>query len=161
MWGPSSSTRDQTHVPGIARWVLNHGTTREDPIHSLYVKCINFITTWPWLHIKIILRIIPLKYRPLSLLAAGRKAMTNLDNILKIRGITLLTKVCIVKAMVFPVVMYGYASWPIKKAEHQRTDAFELWCWRRLLSAPWTARKSSQSILKEFNTEYSSEGLIL
>ena len=87
--------------------------------------------------------------------------MTNLDNVLKIRGITLLTKFCIVKAMVFPVVMYGYASWPIKKAEHQRTDAFELWCWRRLLRAPWTARKSSQSILKEFNTEYSSEGLIL
>ena len=74
MWGPSSPTRDQTHVPGIARWVLNHWTTREDPIHSLYVKWINFVTTWPWLHIRIILRIILLKYRPLSLLAAWKKS---------------------------------------------------------------------------------------
>ena len=82
-------------------------------------------------------------------LLLGRKAMTNLDSVLKSRGITLPTKVCLVKAMVFPVVMYGCESWIKKKAEHQRIDAFELWCWRRLLRVPWTTRRSSQSILKE------------
>ena len=87
--------------------------------------------------------------------------MTNLDNILKSRDITLPTKVCLVKAMVFPVVMYGYESWAIKKSEHRRTDAFELWCWRRLLRIPWTARKSNQSILKEVSPECSLEGLML
>ena len=91
-------------------------------------------------------------------LLLGRKAMTNLDNILKSRHITLLTKVCIVKAMVFPVVVYGCESWTIKKAEHQRIDAFEVWCWRRLLRVPWTARRSNQSILKEISPEYSLEG---
>ena len=91
----------------------------------------------------------------------GRKAMTNLDSVLKSRDITLPTKVCLVKAMVFPVVMYGCASWTIKKAEHQRMDAFELWCWRRLLRVPWTARRSNQSILKEISLEYSLEGLML
>ena len=90
-----------------------------------------------------------------------KKAMTNLDSILKSRDITLLTKVQIVKPVVFPVVMYGHESWIIKMAEHQRTDAFKLWCWRRLLRVPWTARRSNQSILKEINTEYSSEGLML
>ena len=90
-----------------------------------------------------------------------RKAMTNLDSILKSRNITLPTKAHLVKAMVFPVVMYGCESWTIRKAEHQRIDAFELWCWRRLLRVPWTTRKSSQSILKEINPEYSMEGLIL
>ena len=94
-------------------------------------------------------------------LLIGRKAMTNLDNILKSRDIILPTKVCIVKAMVFPVVMYGCESWTIKKAEHQKTDAFELWCWRRLLRVPWIARISSQSILKEISPEYSLEGLML
>ena len=94
-------------------------------------------------------------------LLLGRKAMTNLDSILKSRDITLLTKVCLVKAMAFPVVMYGCESWTIKKAEHQRVDAFELWCWRRLLRVPWTARRSSQSILKEISPEYSLEGLML
>ena len=84
-----------------------------------------------------------------------RKAMTNLDSILKSRDINLPTKVCIVKAMVFPVVMYGYESWTIKKAEHRRIDASELWCWRRLLRVPWTARRSNQSILKEISTGYS------
>ena len=84
-------------------------------------------------------------------LLLGRKTMTNLDSILKSRDITLPTKVCLVKAMVFPVVMYGCESWTIKKAECRRIDAFELWCWRRLLRVPWTARKSSQSILKEIN----------
>ena len=87
--------------------------------------------------------------------------MTNLDSILKSRDITLPTKVHLVKAMVFPVVMYGCESWTIKKAEHQRIDAFELWCWRRLLRVPWTARRSNQSILKEINPDYSLEGLML
>ena len=86
-----------------------------------------------------------------------RKAMTNLDSVLKSRDITLPTKVYVVKAMVFPVVMYGCESWTIKKAEHQRTDAFKLWCWRRLLRVPWTARRSNQSTLKEINPEYSLE----
>ena len=94
-------------------------------------------------------------------LLLGRKAMTNLDSILKSRNITLPTKVCLVKAMVFPVVMCGYESWTTKKAEHRRIDAFELWCWRRLLRVPWTARRSKQSILKEINPEYSLEGLII
>ena len=94
-------------------------------------------------------------------LLLGRKAMTNLDSILKSRDITLLTKVCLVKAMVFPVVMYGCESWTIKKAEHWRTDAFVLWCWRRLLRVPWTARRSNQSILKEISPGCSLEGLML
>ena len=94
-------------------------------------------------------------------LLLGRKAMTNVDSILKSRDITLPTKVRLVKAMVFPVVMYGYESWTIKKAERQRTDAFELWCWRRLLRVPWTARRSNQSILKEISPEHSLEGLML
>ena len=87
--------------------------------------------------------------------------MTNLDSILKSKDITLPTKVHMVKAMVFPVVMYGSESWTVKKAECQRIDAFELWCWRRLLRVPWTARRSNQSILKEINPEYSLEGLML
>ena len=87
--------------------------------------------------------------------------MTNLDSILKSRDITLPTKVRLIKAMVFPVVMYGFESWTIKKAEHQRIDAFELWCWRRFLRVPWTARRSSQSILKEISLECSLEGLML
>ena len=91
----------------------------------------------------------------------GRKVMINLDSILKSRDITLLTKVHLVKAMVFPVVMYRCESWIIKKAEHQRMDAFELWCWRRLLRVPWTARRSNQSILREINLEYSLERLML
>ena len=94
-------------------------------------------------------------------LLLGRKAMTNLDSILKSRGITLPTKVPIVKAMVFPVVMYECESRTIKKAEHQRTDAFELRCWRRLLRVPWTARRSNQLMLKDINSEYSLEGLML
>ena len=87
--------------------------------------------------------------------------MTNLDSILKIRDITLTTKVCLVKAMVFPIVMYGCESWTIEKAECQKIDAFELWCWRRLLRVPWTARRSNWSILKKINPEYSLEGLML
>ena len=88
-------------------------------------------------------------------------SVTNLDSILKSRDITLPTKVCLLKAMIFPAVMYGCESWTIKKAECRRVDAFELWCWRRLLSVPWTARKSNQSILKEISPEYSWEGLML
>ena len=91
----------------------------------------------------------------------GRKTMTDLDSVLKSRNITLLAKVCIVKAMVFPVVMYGCESWTIKKAEHLRTDAFELWCWRRLLAVPWAAGRSNQSVLKKISPEYSLEGLML
>ena len=94
-------------------------------------------------------------------LLLGRKAMTNLDNILKSRDVTLPIKLHLVKAMVFPVVMYGWESWTIKKAEHQRINAFELWCWRRLLRVPWTPRRSNQSILKEISPEYSLGGLIL
>ena len=89
------------------------------------------------------------------------KFMTNLDSILKSRDMTLSTKVNLVKAMVFPVVMYGCESWTIRKAEHRRIDAFELWCWRRLLRVPWTARRSNQSILREIKLEYSLEGLML
>ena len=96
-----------------------------------------------------------------SCLLLGRKAMTNLNSTLKSRNITLSTKVHLVKAMVFQVVMYGYDSWTIKKAENWRIDAFELWCWRRLLGVPWTARRSNQSILKEISPEYSLEGLML
>ena len=94
-------------------------------------------------------------------LLLGRKVMTNLDSILKSRDITLTTKVHLFKAMVFPVVMYGCESWTIKKAECRRIDDFELWCWRRLLRVPWTARRSNQSILKETSREYSLEGLML
>ena len=94
-------------------------------------------------------------------LLLGRKVMTNLDSILKSRDITLPRKVHLVKAMVFPVVMYGYESWAMKKAECQRIDAFELWCWRRLLRVPWTAKRSNQSVLEEISPEYSLEGLML
>ena len=94
-------------------------------------------------------------------LLLGRKTMTNLDSVLKSRNITLPTKVPIVKAMVFPVVMYGCESWTIKKTEQQRIDAFKLWCWRRLLKVPWTARRSNQSILGEIKPVYSLEGLML
>ena len=94
-------------------------------------------------------------------LLLGRKVMTNIDSILKSRDVTLPTKFCLVKTMVFPVVMYGCESWTIKKHECRRIDAFELWCWRRLLRIPWTARRSKQSILTEISSEYSLEGLML
>ena len=94
-------------------------------------------------------------------LLLARNAMTNIDSIVKSRDISLSTKVCLVKAMVFPVVMHGCESWTMKKAEHRRIDAFEVWCWRRLLRVPWTARRSNQSILKETSPEYSLEGLML
>ena len=91
----------------------------------------------------------------------GRKAMTNLDSVLKSRKITLPTNICLVKAMVFPVVTYGCESWTIKKAEHPKIGAFELWCWRRLLRVPWTARRSKQSVLKKINSDSSFQGLML
>ena len=94
-------------------------------------------------------------------LLLGRKVMTNLDSILKSRDISLSTKVCLVKAMVFPIVMYGCESWTIEKAEHRKIDTFELWCWRRLLRVLWTARRYNHSILKEISLEYSLEGLML
>ena len=94
-------------------------------------------------------------------LLLGRKVMMNLSSILKSRDITLLTKVCLVKVMVFPVVMYGYESWTVKKAEHRRIDVFELWCWRRLLRVLWTTRRSNRSILKDISPECSLEGLML
>ena len=94
-------------------------------------------------------------------LLLGRKVMTNLDSLLRSRDITLLTKVCLIKAMIFPVVMYGCESWTIKKAECERIDVFALWCWRRLLRVPWTARRSNQSILKEISPEYSLEEFML
>ena len=94
-------------------------------------------------------------------LCLGRKIMTNQYSVLESRDITLLTKVCLVKAVVFPVVMYGCESWTVKKAEHQRIDAFELWCWRRLLRIPWTTKRSNQSILKEISPKYSLEGMML
>ena len=101
------------------------------------------------------------KHEIKSHLRLGRKVMAKLDGILKSRDITLLTKVCLTKAMIFPVVMYRCKSWTIKKAEHWRTDASELWCWRRLFRVPWVARRSNQSILKEISPEYSLEGLML
>ena len=91
----------------------------------------------------------------------GRKTMTNLDSILRSRDVTLPSKVCLVKALFFPVVIYGWECWTIKKTKHRRIDAFELWCWRRLLRVPWTARRSNQSILKEISPQYSLEGLML
>ena len=91
----------------------------------------------------------------------GRKAMTNLDSVLKIRDVTLLTKIHIVKPMVFPMVTYSCESWSVKKAEHERTDAFKLWCWIRFLKVAWTARRSNQSVIMEINPEYSLEGLML
>ena len=91
-------------------------------------------------------------------LLLGRKAMTHLDSVLKSRDITLLTKIHVIKAMFFSLVMYGYENWTIRKAERQRIDAFKLWCWRRLLRVPWTTRRSNQSMLKEINPEYSLEG---
>ena len=94
-------------------------------------------------------------------LLLGRKAITNLDRVLKSRDVTFLTKVCVVKAVVFPVVTFGCESWTIKKAEHRRTEASELWCWRRLFRVLWTARRPNQSILKEINPEFSLEGLML
>ena len=130
----------------ITSWQIDGETMKTgETLFSLAPKSLQMVTA-------------AMKLRHLLL---GRKAMTNLDSILKSRDITLLTKVHISNAVVFPVVMYGCESWTINKAECRRIDAFELWCWRRLLRVPWTARRSSQSILKEISPEYSLEGLML
>ena len=121
-------------------------------------QCKQWLTLFLWAPKSLHMVIAAMKLRHLLF---GRKVMTNLDTILKSRDITLSTKVCLVKAMVFPVVMYGCESWAIRKAEHRSIDAFELWCWRRLLRACWTARRSNQSILKEISPGYSLEGLML
>ena len=135
----SIPTRDWTTVKA---WSPNHWTTREVPRGTLLMR----------FHLS-------MKFKRCLLL--GRKAMTNLNNVLKSRDVTLLTKVHLVKATVFPVVIYGCESWTIKKPERWTIDALELWCWRRLLRVPWTARRSNQSILKEINPEYSLEGPML
>ena len=119
-----------------------------------------WLTLFSWAPTSLQLVTAAMKLKDACLLL-GRKAMTNLDSMLKSRDITLPTKVHLVKAMVFPVVMYGCESWTIKKAEHRRTDAFELWCWRRLLRVPWTARRSNQSNLKLISPECSLEGLMM
>ena len=140
----SQKTKIMTSGP-ITSWQID-GETREAVTNIIWApKSLQMVTA-------------PMKLRHLLL---ERKVMINLDSILKSRDITLSTKVCLVKAMLFPVVMYGCESWNIKKAEHQRTDAFELWCWRRFLRVPWTTRRSKQSILKEVSPEYSLEGLML
>ena len=126
-----------------ARWASVHRITKESDM------------TWAPKSLQMVTVAMKLKD------ACSLEEKTNVDSILKNRDITLQTKVCLVKAMVIPVVMCGYESWTIKKAEHQRIDAFELWCWRRLLRVPWTGSRSNQSILKEISPEYSLEGLML
>ena len=126
-------------------WQIDGETVETETLFSWAPKSLQIVTA-------------AMKLRHLLL---GRKAMTNLDSILKSRDITLPTKIHLVKAIFFSIVMYGCESWTIKKAEHQRTDAFKLWCWRRLLRVPWAARRSIPSILKEINPEYSLEGLML
>ena len=138
-------------VTPFSLWILHRFPLYSGSVLPVEYKPHKCIVFWSWSHSTHCKRRLLLE----------RKAMTNLDNILKSRDITLPTKVHLVKAMVFPVVTYGYESWTIKKAERRRIDAFELWCWRRLLRVPWTARRSSQSILKEISPEYSLEGLIL
>ena len=136
--GPSQP-KDWTWISCLGRWTLYHWATREGLMAELY-DC---------------------SHETKRRLLLGRKVMTNLDSVLKSRDITLPTKVCLVKAMFFLVVMYGCESWTLKKAEHQRSDAFELWCWRRLLRVPWSSRRSNQSILKEISPGCSLEGLML
>ena len=133
----------QSHHFMASRWGNNGNSDRFDFL-GLQNHCRWWLQPWSKRH-----------------LLLGRKAVTNLDSILKSRDITLLTKVHIVRAMVFPVIIYGCEIWTIKIAESQRTDAFELWCWRRLLRVPWTARRSNQSILKEINLDHSLEVLML
>ena len=145
------------HGPDIPRSCTILLFTASD-LTSITSHIHSWVLFFPWLHLFILSEVISPLF---STLALGRKAMTNLDSILKSRNITLPTKVCLVKAMIFPVVMYGCESWTIKKAEHGRIDAFELWCWRRLLRVLWTARRSNQTILKEISPEYSLEGLMV
>ena len=130
-------------------------------IQKTKIKISGPTTSWQIDGERVAPKLLQMVTEAMKFLLLGRKAMTNLDSLLKSRDITLPTKVCVVKGVVFPVVMYGCESWTIKKAECRGTDAFELWCWRRLLRVPWTARKSYQSILKEISPEYSLEGLML
>ena len=129
----------------ITSWHIDTETLETETLFSWTPKSLQMVTA-------------AMKFKDTCL---GRKVMTNLDSILKIRAITLPTKFRLVKAMVFPLVTYGCESWTIKKAEYQKIDGFELWCWRRLLTVPWTERRSNQSILKEISPEYSLEGLML
>ena len=158
---PFSPTRDQTHIPGIARWVLNHWTTREGPIHSLYVKWINFVTTWLWLHIRIILRIILLKYRPLNLLAAWKKSYDKPRLHIKNQRHYFPDKVSSSQS-------YGSSSghvwmWELDYQESWalKNWCFWTWCWMRLLRVPWTARRFNSSILNAVSAECSLEKLML
>ena len=137
-----------------------HGVTNSQDIPSHYCMAKRRVTDFLFLGSKITMDS-DCSHEIRRQFLLGRKVMTNPASVLKSRDITLLTKVCIVKAMVFPVVMHGCESWTVKKAECQRIDAFQLWCWRRLLRVPWTARRSSQSILREINPEYSLKGLTL
>ena len=139
----------------ISRWL--QGICSEPSCSPAPVGTSNLYSPLLFVYLFLIMKYYCIK----RLLLLGRKVMTNLGSILKSRDVALPTKVCLVKAMVFPLVMYGCESWTVKKAEHQRIDAFELWCWRRLLRVPWTARRSNQSILKKRSPEYSLEGVML
>ena len=151
LWRALQSKKDQGNIPPLeaVRPGALSGSWGKGQRHQLQVKGISFFFMWEW---EIFPSLNSSEIKRCLLL--GRKAMTNLDSIFKSRDITLPIKVCVVKAMVFPVVMYGCESWTIKKAEHWRIDVFEQWCWRRLMRVPWTARRSNQSILKEINPGY-------
>ena len=158
----------------LLMWIYLPSAIRETPKNESESHSVLSDSFWPhglvlqawileWVAFSLLQQIFHTQELNLSLLHCKRilYKLTNLDSILKSRDLTLPTKVHLVKAMVFPVVMYGYESWTIKKAELQRIDAFELWCWRRLLRVPWTARRCNQSILKEISLEYSLKGLML
>ena len=154
--------KEESEKVGLNLNIQKTNIMASGPITSwlIYGETMETVTDFIFLGSKKSLQIVTVAVK-LRCLFFGRKVMTNLDNVLKSRDITLPTKVHLVKAMIFPVVMYGCESWTVKKAEHQRIDAFELWCWRRLLRVPWTTRRSNQSILKKRSPGYSLEGLIL
>ena len=181
IWDPTFPTKDRPLPPCTRRQILNQWTTREVACFTFWLKYTTHmercthqmngsiiflqvntttVTDFIFFNSKITADD-DCSHESKRCLLLERKAMTNPESILKSRDVTLATKVCIVESMVFPIVMYRCESWTIKKAEHQRTDAFELWCWRRLFRVLWTARRSNQSILKEINPEYSLEGLML
>ena len=165
MWEPQ--IRRKESVRNLNALICSHFLlftlllTPSDPQSLLSFPCPSSKVTIPMCLWFVLVLVCSENYEIKRQLFLGRKIMTNLDSILKSRDTTFLTKVHIVKAMVLPVVMYGCESWTIKKVEHQRIDAFELWCWRRLLRIPWTARRSNQSILKKISPECSLEGLML
>ena len=154
--------KDESEKPGLKLNIQKIKVMAFGPITSWQIdgKTMETVTDFIFLHSKMTANS-DSRHEIKRRLFLGRKAMTNLDSVLNSRDITLLTKVCLFKAMVFPVVMYGCESWTLKKAVCQRIDAFELWCWRRLLRVPWTAQKSNQLILREISPEYSLEGLML